>query len=149
MARIEFDVPTTLSPDKVKSMLLDFSDGRPDTWPGLGRNQYEVYSIGETSAEIREGNKRPNVWARERYDWSQPGIVRWEVIESNFSAPGSFLEAHLNPRPDGGTTVHIVWSRTPTSLMGKVALGVIRVTKGGPVKASMRAAFKKAESSGS
>ena len=148
MTRIEFDVPTTLPPDKVKAMFLDFSDRRPDTWPGLGRNQYEVYSIGETSAEIREGNKRPNVWARERYDWSRPGIVRWEVVESNFSAPGSYLEAHLKPREDGGTTVHIVWDRTPTSMMGRVALGVIKATKGGPVKASMRAAFKKAETSG-
>jgi hypothetical protein len=148
MARIEFDIPTSLPPEKVKAMLLDFSDRRPDTWPGLGRDQYKVYSIGETSAEIREGNKRPDVWARERYDWSVPGVVRWEVLESNFSAPGSFLEAHLNPKEGGGTTVHIVWSRTPTSAMGKFALGVIRLTKGGPVKASFRRAFKKAEAAG-
>jgi hypothetical protein len=72
-------------------------------------------------------------------------VVRWEVIESNFSAPGSFLEAHLLPKEGGGTTVHIVWSRTPTSAMGKLALGVIRLTKGAPVKASFKAAFKKAE----
>ena len=71
MPRIEFDIPTSLPPEKVKAMLLDFSDRRPDTWPGLGRDQYKVYSIGETSAEIREGNKRPNVWARERYDWER------------------------------------------------------------------------------
>ena len=145
MARIEFDVDTTLPPEKVKAMLLDFSDNRPDTWPGLGREQYEVYSVGETSAEIREGNKRPNVWARERYDWSRPGIVKWEVVESNFSKPGSFLEAHLSQKEGGGTTVHIIWSRSPTSLMGVIALGAIKLTKGAPVKASMRAAFKKAE----
>jgi hypothetical protein len=144
VARIEFDVETTLPPEKVKAMLLDFSDQRPETWPGLARDRYEVYSIGETSAEIREGNRRPKVWARERYDWSRPGIVRWEVIESNFSAPGSFLEAHLNPK-GSGTTVHITWSRTATSLMGTIALGLIKLTRGAPVKASMRAAFKKAE----
>ena len=147
MARIEFDVETTLPPEKVKAMLLDFSEGRPDTWPGLARHHYEVYSIGETSAEIREGNKRPNVWARERYDWSKPGIVRWEVLESNFSKPGSFLEAHLNPKDGGGTVVHIIWSRTAKSPMGTFALGVIKLTHGAPVKASMRAAFKKAEAS--
>ena len=147
MAQIEFDVETSLPPEKVKAMLLDFSDQRPETWPGLARDKYEVYSIGETSAEIREGNRRPNVWARERYDWSRPGVVRWEVIESNFSAPGSFLEAHLKPKDAGGTTVHVVWSRTATSLMGTIALGVIRLTRGAPVKASMRAAFKKAEAS--
>ena len=145
MPRIEFDIPTSLPPEKVKAMLLDFSDRRPDTWPGLGRDQYKVYSIGETSAEIREGNKRPNVWARERYDWSVPGVVRWEVMESNFSTVGSFLEAHLDPREDGGTTVHIVWNRSATSPMGTIALGLIRLTKGAPVKASFKAAFKKAE----
>jgi hypothetical protein len=147
VARIEFDVETTLPPEKVKAMLLDFSDQRPETWPGLARDKYEVYSISETSAEIREGNKRPNVWARERYDWSRPGIVRWEVIESNFSAPGSFLEAHLKPKDGGGTTVHIIWSRTAISPMGTIALGAIKLTRGAPVKASMRAAFKKAEAS--
>jgi hypothetical protein len=146
MARIEFDVDTTLPPEKVKAMFLDFSEGRPDTWPGLARDQYKIYSVGETSAEIREGNKRPKVWARERYDWSRPGIVKWEVVESNFSKPGSFLEAHLNEKEGGGTTVHIIWSRTPTSPMGIIALGVIKLTRGAPVKASMRAAFKKAES---
>ena len=147
MARIEFDVETTLSPEKVKAMLLDFSDRRPDTWPGLDRNKYEVYSIGETSAEIKEGNKRPNVWARERYDWSRPGIVRWEVVDSNFSKPGSFLEAHLNPKDGGGTVVHIIWNRTAISPMGTFALTAIKLTRGAPVKASMKAAFKKAESS--
>ena len=145
MPRIEFDIDTTLPPERVKEMLLDFSERRPDTWPGLDRNKYEVYSIGETSAEIREGNKRPNVWARERYDWSRPGIVRWEVLESNFSKPGSFLEAHLNPKDGGGTNVHIIWSRSPTSLMGTIALGAIKLTRGAPVKASMKAAFKRAE----
>jgi len=147
VARIEFDVETTLPPEKVKAMLLDFSERRPDTWPGLDRNKYEVYSIGETSAEIREGNKRPNVWARERYDWSRPGIVRWEVMESNFSKPGSFLEAHLKPKEGGGTTVHIIWDRTATSPMGTIALNAIKLTRGAPVKSSIRAAFKKAETS--
>jgi len=148
MTRIDFDIDTSLPPEKVKAMLLDFSDRRPETWPGLAPNHYKVYSIGETSAEIREGNKRPSVWARERYDWSRPGIVRWEVMESNFSAPGSYLEAHLKPKDGGGTNVHIVWDRTPTSAMGKLALGVIRLTKGGPVKSSFKAAFKKAEAAG-
>ena len=146
MARIEFDVGTTLPLEKVRAMLLDFSEGRPDTWPGLARDQYKVYSVGETSAEIREGNKRPKVWARERYDWSRPGIIKWEVVESNFSKPGSYLEAHLNQRDGGGTTVHIIWNRTATSPMGTIALGLIKLTRGAPVKASMRAAFKKAES---
>ena len=148
MARVEFDAETPLPVEKVRAMLLDFSDRRPQVWPGLWEGAYEVYSVGETSAEIREGNKRPRVWARERYDWSKPGVVRWEVVESNFSAPGSYLEAHLSATASGGTKVHIVWDRTATSAMGRFALGIIKLTKGAPVKASMNAAFKKALAGG-
>ena len=68
-------------------------------------------------------------------------------MESNFSKPGSFLEAHLEPKDGGGTVVHIIWDRTATSLMGTFALNAIKLTRGAPVKASMKAAFKKAEGS--
>ncbi|MFN2641229.1 MAG: hypothetical protein ABR548_04940 [Actinomycetota bacterium] len=145
MARIEINAETALSPEKVTSMLTDFSDRRPDIWPGLFRDAYEVYSVGDTWAEVKEGNKKPKVWARERYDWSKPGIVRWEVVESNFSKPGSFLEAHISPREGGGSRVRVVRSRSPSSVIGYIALGVIILTRGAPVKASMMAAFKKAE----
>jgi hypothetical protein len=148
MAKIEMDAETSLAPDQVIGMLTDFSDQRPAIWPGLWEGAYKVYSVGETSAEIREGNKKPKIWARERYDWSKPGVVRWEVIESNFCKPGSFVEAKVQRRDDGGSRVHITWSRSPTSLVGMVALVMIVITRGAPVKASMTSAFKRAESKG-
>jgi len=79
-------------------MLTDFSKTRPETWPGLWEGAYEVYSVGQTSAEIREGNRSPRVWARERYDWSTPGVVRWEVVESNFCTPGGFVRVEVKSR---------------------------------------------------
>ena len=89
MPHLELDIQTPLSPDKVTEMLTDFSPRRPDIWPGLWSGAYEVYSVGETSAEVREGNKVPKIWARERYDWSKPGVVRWEVLDSNFCTPAA------------------------------------------------------------
>ena len=144
MAKVAFDIDTPLPPEKVTAMFLDFSDKRPETWPGLWAGAYEIYSAGDTSAEIREGNKRPRIWARERYDWSTPGRIRWEVVESNFSRPGSHLEAYIKPGANGGTHVHVDWERWATSFVGRVALGLIVLTRGAPVKASMVAAFKKA-----
>src|SRR5206468_12132222 len=79
MPKVELDAETSLAPDRVIAMLTDFSEHRPEVWPGLWEDAYEVYSVGETTAELREGNKSPKVWARERYDWSKPGTVRWEV----------------------------------------------------------------------
>jgi hypothetical protein len=103
-----------------------------------------VYSVGETSAEVREGNKFPKIWARERYDWSKPGVVRWEVLDSNFCTPGSFVETHLSPGSGGGTDLHIVWERTPTSMTGRLAFGMIMLTRGAPIRSSVNSAFKRA-----
>jgi hypothetical protein len=144
MPRVEFDTETTLPPERIVAMLTDFSPSRPEVWPGLWEGAYETYSVGDTSAEVREGNKTPKIWARERYDWSQPGVVRWTVIESNFCVPGSFVEARLAPRDGGGTRVHVTWERTPTTFGARLMAAMIVLTKGAPVKASLTAAFKKA-----
>src|SRR5438046_10403276 len=91
MPKVEMDVETTLPPERVKEALLDFSDRRPEIWTGIDPTQYEVYSVSETSAEIREGTKLAGakVWARERYDWSQPNTIRWTVEESNSPRPAA------------------------------------------------------------
>lgn len=146
MTHVEFDMSTRVAPDEVNSMLLDFSPQRPEVWPGLWAEAYEVYSVADTSAEVREGNRRPRIWAHERYDWSTPGVVRWQVVESNFCAPGSFVEARLAPRSDGGTDLHITWDRTPTTAMSRIIAQLIKMTKGAPVKGSLAAAFKKRSS---
>ena len=52
MAKIEMDVETSLDPERVKAALLDFSPRRPEIWPGIAPSMYEVYSVGDTSAEI-------------------------------------------------------------------------------------------------
>ena len=144
MPHVEFDIRTTLPPEKVVAMLTDFSPQRPEIWPGLWEGAYEVYSVSDTSAEVREGSKSPKVWARERYDWSRPGVVRWQVLESNFCAPGSFVEARIAPAPDGGSALRMVWERTPTTLTARLIFLLIVATRGAPVKSSIEAAFKRA-----
>jgi hypothetical protein len=133
------DLDTKLAPDRVIAALTDFSDRRPDIWPGLSRHYYEVYSVGETWAEVREGNVKPiRTWAKERYDWSKPGTVTWTVNESNFCKPGSFVSADVTPGPDGGSHVHIVWSRDPSNFKGRFAVFFMTMTKGGPIPRYMK-----------
>jgi hypothetical protein len=143
------DVETSLDPERVKSALLDFSPRRPEIWPGIHPSLYEVYSVGPTTADIKEGTKSPlgTVWAKERYDWSTPGLIRWTVQESNFSAPGSYVSAAIAPKPGGGSRIHVTWDRTPTSFVGRVVMAIITSTKGKPVRASMEKAFRKMEQS--
>ena len=142
------DVETTLPPERVREALLDFSERRPQIWPGIAASLYEVYSVGETTADVKEGTKSPGmtVWARERYDWSDPQTVRWTVQESNFCAPGSYVSAAISPRHGGGSRIHITWNRTPTTFGGRMAAFVIVATRGRPVAASFQRAMKTLQS---
>ncbi len=146
MPRLEFDLETSVPPDRVIAALTDFSERRPDIWPGLSRDWYEVYSVEETSAEIREGTggRRSPVWARERYDWSTPGTVTWTVQESPFSKPGSFVSAKVEAK-DGGSKIHVTWERHPTSLLTAAAVWFVVATRGGPVAASITKGLRKLE----
>jgi hypothetical protein len=151
MPKVELDVRTMVPPEVVRAALLDFSDRRPQIWPGIERSLYRVYSVTPTSAEIQEGSRMPGgeVWARERYDWSNPHEIRWTVLESNFCAPGSYVSAAIRPAPDGpGSVVHLVWNRTGTTLQGRFAAVLIRLSRGAPVRASFRMAMSRLEAEG-
>jgi len=137
MPHVEFDVETVLPPDKVKGALLDFTDRRPDIWPGITREFYEVYEVGATSALVKEGTRPPGIWAKERYDWSTPGVVRWTVEESNFCTPGSFVEARVEPKDGGGSRIHVTWERTPTTFVARLMMQMIKLTGGRPIRSSL------------
>jgi hypothetical protein len=127
MARIEIDFETKLPPDKVVEALTDFSPKRPDIWPGLAREFYEVYSVGDGSAEVQEGSSKPvKVWAKERYDWSTPGTVTWTVKQSNFCTSGSFVSARAEAAPDGGSKIHLTWERFPSNMKGRILILVMK-----------------------
>jgi len=146
MPQLDTVVETTLPPEKVRQALLDFSKRRPEIWPGITPSLYEVYTVAATSAEVREGTRLPfgTVWARERYDWSDANTIRWTVIESNFSTPGSFVSATLEPN-DGGTRVKIHWEREGTSLFHKLMMRMMVATKGKPVAKSFQKGLRKLE----
>jgi hypothetical protein len=123
---IEFDFHTRATPEQVVDILTDFSPNRPDRWPQLSPKWYEVYSVGETSADVREGQDRPVFWAKEHYDWSTPGKVTWTVIESEALAPGSYCSVEAKPAQGGGSDIHMIWDRTARNLMGNAAAFLMR-----------------------
>jgi hypothetical protein len=147
MAVIELDIESSLPPDRVREALLDFSDRRPDIWPGLARELYKVYSIGDTTAEVQEGSSMAGmkIWAREHYDWSRQGIVSWKVIESNFCTPGSGVVAELIPKEGRGTRIHVTWERTGSNAKGHMMVQLMRLTKGRMIAYSVRSALQKLE----
>lgn len=146
MAKLQLEIDSTLAPQRIIDALTDFSDRRPDIWPGLARDQYEVYWVKETSAEVKEGTSMPGmkVWAREHYDWSKPNVVTWTVKESNFCKPGGGLVAEVVER-NGGSRIQLTWERYPSNLKGRIALGMIMLVRGKPIVSSIRKALGRLE----
>jgi hypothetical protein len=147
MPKVELDIETSASAEAVRAALLDFSDRRPKIWPGIDPSLYEVYAVGDTFADVQEGSKMPgtSIWAKEHYDWSTSELVTWTVQESNFCAPGSYVSAAIAPTRDGGSRIHVIWNRTPTSMVGRLTTVLIQLTGGKPIAASMRKALDKLE----
>ena len=95
--KFEFDFVTTATPDQVIELMTDFSPNRPHRWPASSVKAFEVYRLGETEADIREGQDFPKVWATWHYDWSTPGTVTLTVVASDAMAAGSFVTLTATP----------------------------------------------------
>ena len=124
--KFEFDFVTTATPDQVIELMTDFSPNRPKRWPASSAKAFEVYHVGETEADIREGQDFPKVWAKWHYDWSVPNTVTLTVVESETQAPGSFMSLTATPRAEGGSAVHGVWEQTSKNLTGLVGVAAMR-----------------------
>ena len=147
MPRVEIDIESSASPASVIAALTNFTERRPELWPGLNPKKYRVYEVGDTWADVQEGNNDA-IWARERYDWSTPGTVRWTVQESSFSTTGDFVEAVVGEKPGGGSRIHLTWSRHGKTLAAKAMTGLIALTRGFLVKQSIAAGLRRIEASG-
>ena len=136
MPRFEFDLSSQASPEAVRAALLDFTARRPDMWPGLPAESYEVYEVGDTWAEIREGYHGP-IWWRERYDWSVPGTIQWAAVDSGFGTPGSYVVWRIEPTEDGGSAHHVIWDRRGKTVFGKLFMGLMALTRGFFIRRSL------------
>jgi hypothetical protein len=125
--RVEFDFHTAATREEVVELLTDFSSDRPKRWPALSPRWYEVYDVGTSTADVREGQDKPLMWAREEYDWSTPGTVTWTVSESSDLAPGSFVSLTATASPNGGSDVHGTWERGAKTAKAPLILVVMRL----------------------
>ena len=124
--KFEFDFVTTATPDQVIELMTDFSSNRPHRWPAYSVKAYEVYRLGETEADIREGQDFPKLWATWHYDWSTAGTVTLTVVASDAMAAGSFMTLTATPTAEGGRSVHGVWEQTSKNLTGLMGVTTMR-----------------------
>ncbi len=146
--RVHTEFDTRLAPEGVVSTLTDFSPRRPEVWRALDRTKYKLHEVGDTYAVVTEGSHRPDVWARERYDWSHPGFVSWAAEDSNFSAPGSGVEIAVSPADGGGSHVAMDWHRRPRGIKGYVLVGLMKIVGGQMLKSNYKAVFDRVAQQG-
>ena len=147
MARFEFDLRTGAAPDAVRAALLDFTERRPEFWPGLPRDQYEVYAVGDTWAEIREGYRGP-IWNRERYDWSVPGEIVFTAVDSGFAKPGKRVAMRIEPADARGTRVRVTWEGLGKGAFGRLFIGLMALTRGFFIRRSIQSGLDRIEEVG-
>ena len=85
----------------------------------------QVHETGDTSAEVTEGTfVVGHFWERSRYDWSEPGLVKATVLDSNVLKPGSTWELQATLRNDGSTVAMTVNREFQSGFRGSIASAV-------------------------
>lgn len=109
---VEFS--TALPPKGVVGALTDFSTDRLRIWPGIDPDKYVLHEQGPGWARVTEGNREPDVWAVEHYDWTDSRVVI-RAEESNFCVPGDGTEIVVSPNASGGSDIVLDWEREAAS----------------------------------
>jgi polyketide cyclase/dehydrase/lipid transport protein len=125
MAHVIADKDTLVAPQEIIGALTDFSERRLELWPNIDRQYYKVHQVSSTSADVTEGSK--GIWERTHYDWSEPGTVRIRVDDSNTFRPGSYWMYSVEPRPGGGSHVHLEFWRRPRNVKGLLVSALLSV----------------------
>jgi hypothetical protein len=107
-------------PDRFIGALVDFGPNRAELWGNNDPGHLAVHGRGDTWAEVTEGSTTGGVWQRLRYDWSVPGEVTLDVLDSNSFGPGSRWTYRVQPDGAGGSDIDLTVVRVPNSAKGRL-----------------------------
>ena len=119
MGRVHARAHGSFPPGVFVAALTDFGPGRAEVFGNNAAGDLRVHERGETWAEVTEGSTTGPVWQRSRYDWSTPGEVRIDVVDSNAFGPGSRWTYRVTPAA-GGTDIDLSIVRVPNTTKGRV-----------------------------
>lgn len=126
MSTVKVSAHGEFPPERFVEALTDFGPERTEVWGNNSASLFTVHEVGDTWAEVTEGSAGAGIWQRYRYDWSEPGLVRLEVLDSNAFGKGSFWEYRIAPA-EGGTRVDLTIRRVPTTAKGKLFDPLLRL----------------------
>jgi hypothetical protein len=108
MPHIVVDIDSEVPAERVLAAATDFSEQRPELWPNISAEFWQLHDRGPNWAEATEGS--PSVWARERYQWSDNHVVG-TTEDSNVWQPGGTWDLTVEPRNGNGSHLHLVFDR--------------------------------------
>jgi hypothetical protein len=108
MPRVVVDVDSDVPAERMLAAATDFSERRPELWPNISRDFWQLHDRGANWAEATEGS--PGVWARERYELSGNRVVG-TTQDSNVFRPGGTWQLTVEPRGGDGSHIRIVFDR--------------------------------------
>ena len=121
MGRAHVRAHGAFPPERFVAALTDFGPGRDEIWGNSDPRHLVVHELGDDWAEVTEGSSAGGgVWQRLRYDWSVPGVVTLDVLDSNAFGRGSRWTYRLQPDGRGGTDIDLTIVRVPTTAKGRV-----------------------------
>ena len=128
MGRVHVRAHGAVPPDRFVAALTDFGPGRGAVWGNSDQAHLVVHDRGDTWADVTEGSDvAGGIWQRLRYDWSVPGVVTLEVLDSNAFGPGSRWTYRVDPDGAGGSTVDLTIQRVPSTPRGRVLDVLLRL----------------------
>jgi hypothetical protein len=110
-----------LPPERFISALTNFGPDRGEFFGNSEPGQLQLHDRGDTWADVTEGSKAGGgIWQRYRYDWSTPGLVTLDVVDSNAFGPGSRWVYRVTSDAAGESDIDLTIHRNPTTAKGRV-----------------------------
>ncbi|OLB79369.1 MAG: hypothetical protein AUI14_10445 [Actinobacteria bacterium 13_2_20CM_2_71_6] len=120
MGNVRVTATGKFPPERFVAALTDFSGQREKVFGNSAGSYLQVHEQGPDWAEVTEGSQAGGgIWQRYRYDWSTPGEVRLDVLDSNAFGKGSYWRYRVTPDGTGGSAIDLFIHRQPNSLKGR------------------------------
>ena len=134
MSVTRFRMQSTLSPAAVVAVLTDFSLTRPQAWPTIDDEHFQVHAIGEFWADVTEGTAA--AWERARYDWDDnKGVVTVSTLDSKLFGPGGGWTFTMTAA-EGGSIIDIELVRQPQGFKRRLLAGLLPLAAPGNLRKS-------------
>jgi hypothetical protein len=135
MPTVRLHMTSALSAPELMAVLTDFSSARPNVWPSIDADHFEVHAVGDTWAEVTEGTA--SAWERARYEWdNQRRRVTVTTHDSKVFGPGGGWVFQLTPEA-ADTRIDVELTRRPTTFTRRLLAALLPLVGPSALKKSL------------